>query len=268
MAQTVPVSVQPSGAPSHCELLLSRVTGSKTTLTLRGGAQHFTIENDLANQSGQPLQVRLERTISRSDVITAAQASATSLFRELFPDETLGSGRLISAEQVTLLVTNIDGVDALYEQAGDASAFALVQKVTEAIAQQVRMGRGAVVKFVGESVVAAFEDAADAADTALKLQSRLSAEPETKDVRINAAIHRGAALVTTINDRLDYFGSTARVASALALRATGGVVLLSQDVATDPAVAELLGERRITPQWERIDLPGRPQELIQIARPS
>ena len=82
---------------------------------------------------------------------------------------------------------------------------------------------------------------------------------ETASVRINAGIHRGAALVTTINDRLDYFGSTARVASALAQRAAGGVVLLSQDVASDPAVAQLLGDRQIAPQWEHHDLPGRPR---------
>jgi serine/threonine protein kinase/class 3 adenylate cyclase len=260
MAQTVPVCVQPSGAPSHCELFLSRVAGSKTTLALRAGSQLVTIENDLA----QPLVLRLERTIPRSNVITAAQASATSLFRELFPEETLGSGRLISAEQVTLLVTNIDGIDALYEQAGDASAFALVQSVTEAIGRQVRLGRGAVVKFVGESVVAAFEDPAHAVETALNIHLGLESEAETARVRVNAAIHRGPALVTTINDRLDYFGSTARVASALAQRAAGGVVLLSQDVVTDPGVAQLLGQRQILPEWQRLDLPGRPQELIQI----
>ena len=170
--------------------------------------------------------LRLERTIPRSNVITAAQASATSLFRELFPDETLGSGHLISAEQVTLLVTNIDGIDSLYEQAGDASAFALVQIVTEAIGRQVRLGRGAVVKFVGESVVAAFDDPADAVETALNLQPGLQGEAETASVRVNAAIHRGAALVTTINDRLDYFGSTARVAAALRRRGRrGGAVV-------------------------------------------
>ncbi len=218
MAKTVPVCIQPSGAPSHCELLLSRIAGSKTTLALCAGGQVITIENDLA----QPLVLRLERTIPRSNVITAAQASATSLFRELFPEETLGSGRLISAEQVTLLVTNIDGIDALYEQSGDASAFALVQSVTEAIGRQVRLGRGAVVKFVGESVVAAFDDPTDAVETALALQPLLASEAETARIRINAAIHRGAALVTTINDRLDYFGSTARVAAALrSARRTG-----------------------------------------------
>ncbi len=165
---------------------------------------------------------------------------------------------------MTLLVTNIDGIDSLYEQAGDAGAFALVQIVTEAIGRQVRLGQGAVVKFVGESVVAAFDDPADAVETALNLQPGLQGEAETASVRVNAAIHRGAALVTTINDRLDYFGSTARVAAALAQRAAGGVVLLSQDVVTDPAVAQLLGQRQIVPQWERHDLPGRPQDLIQV----
>jgi class 3 adenylate cyclase len=68
-----------------------------------------------------------------------------------------------------------------------------------------------------------------------------------------------------VNDRLDYFGATARVAAALPEHAEGGV-LLTEPVFADPVVADLLGRGEFSPakgQLQSIDLPGRPQQLVQ-----
>jgi class 3 adenylate cyclase len=44
----------------------------------------------------------------------------------------------------------------------------------------------------------------------------------------------------TLNDRLDYFGSTVNMAARLQGQSTGGDIVLSTSVAGDPAVREVI----------------------------
>jgi class 3 adenylate cyclase len=49
-------------------------------------------------------------------------------------------------------------------------------------------------------------------------------------------------VVVTMNDRLDYFGSTVNMAARLQGQSTGGDIVLSRAVADDPAVQPLLAD--------------------------
>ncbi|MFM7159717.1 MAG: hypothetical protein ACKO3P_04995, partial [Planctomycetaceae bacterium] len=66
---------------------------------------------------------------------------------------------------------------------------------------------------------------------------------ELPESRLRVAVHRGPALVATINEHLDYFGATVHQSEQLLERAgaqstsTQPVVLLSEPVASDLAVA-------------------------------
>ena len=46
----------------------------------------------------------------------------------------------------------------------------------------------------------------------LSLQAQLAQTPATQGLRLRVGIHTGPAMVATINDHLDYFGTTARLA--------------------------------------------------------
>jgi class 3 adenylate cyclase len=50
----------------------------------------------------------------------------------------------------------------------------------------------------------------------------------------------------TLNERLDYFGSTVNLASRLQGESAGGDIVLSAEIAADPAVAEVLADQRLT----------------------
>jgi class 3 adenylate cyclase len=62
---------------------------------------------------------------------------------------------------------------------------------------------------------------------------------------LRIGVHRGPTLAATLNDQLDYFGTTARQAARTLRFARGGEMILTQAVAADPEVAALLNERRI-----------------------
>ena len=75
---------------------------------------------------------------------------------------------------------------------------------------------GAVVKTIGDAIMAAFVTPPDAVSAALKMRSeieRLNEARAARDFVLKIGIHRGPSIAVTLNDRLDYFGQTVNIAS-------------------------------------------------------
>ena len=238
--------------------------GAPQTLTLGAGAQHICLSNDAPNE----LLVKLERIAPREDAVTAAQASALPLFRELFPAETLSAGRSVGLETMTLVVTELDDSDGLYQRLGDAQAFSVLHEHFQLLTGCLRKHGGAPVKTVGEGVVASFSDPVAAVQSALELTNALAAHDLTRGLGLRVGVHRGPVLVATINDHLDYFGNTARIAARLPRFAPPGAVVLSPAVATDPGVAALLYSRQLPLTTVPARIPGLKEGFVQRVEPA
>ncbi|MGV3485064.1 MAG: protein kinase domain-containing protein [Planctomycetaceae bacterium] len=250
--------VRSTPAPSSFEITLSELGKSDHTPVLRAGQQTLTLTNDL-----ERLQViRVERMIPRDDVVTATHVSTIPLFRELFPEQVMSEHRPISADEMTLLATGICGVDDLYGRLGDREAYDLIGRQLDVLRACVASHRGTVAKTVGEGILAAFLDCDHAVEAALAMQASLDEEPGLKSIRLSIAVHRGRTLVATMNQRLDYFGATARAVSALPDFAAGDLVL-TESVFADPGVQSRLRTRGVASVVEPIQLPGRPSQIIQ-----
>jgi class 3 adenylate cyclase len=177
----------------------------------------------------------------------------------LFPDELLAPGQLVTVSTVTFLVTALDPdqADALYQSLGDARAFGVLHEHFRRLGDAIRQGGGAVVKTQGEGLVASFSEVSSAVRTALELPGRLVGDEATRPLRLRIGIHRGPALAATLNDQLDYFGTTARQAARALDQARAGELVLTRAVAADPEVAALLGERRLVTEVVPTDLGGQ-----------
>jgi len=207
---------------------------------MRPGSQVIALKNEHTAE----LVARLERTIARDDALTAARAASLALFRELFPGEVLSAGNLVSVATVTLLVTDLELPSDMYAKLGDAPAFGIIHEHFRLLDERIRKAGGALVKTVGEGVLAVFEDPLTAVETALDLQAVLAAGETTRALRLKAAVHRGPAMAATLNDHLDYFGATVREAMLLPALVRGGEIVLTAPVAGDTRVAALLMELR------------------------
>ncbi len=257
LPKSLTLKVRSQGAPSQYDIVLSKQLDNRTTPLLRAGKQLLSLTNEF-----ESLQVaRLERTISRNDVVTAAQASALPRFRELFPGEVLDSGQLISTEQVTMLVTTVPEIDSVYAELGDAAAYELLQKNLNHQQTTIQECQGAVIKIVGEGIVAAFDNVEQAVQAAFQLAETKASEDKLSKLQLAVGVHRGPALVTTVNDRLDYFGATARIASALPQVAPG--ISLTEPVFSDPVVHEYLQTNHQAGNLLTLDLPGKPNQIVQ-----
>ena len=170
------------------------------------------------------------------EALSAPEAISLQAFRDLFGAATLRPGDEAAVGRVALLFTDLQGSTALYERVGDAKAYNIVREHFALLAGIVRDHDGAVVKTIGDAVMASFDDPADAVKAALAMQARIA----DKHLVLKVGVHAGAGVIVSLNDRLDYFGSTVNMAARLQGQSRGGDIVLSRAVADDPAVKPLI----------------------------
>ena len=156
----------------------------------------------------------------------------------------------------------MEGVEALYDRVGDARAFGLLHEHLRQVTDAATREGGAVVKAVGNGVVAAFNEPAAAVRAALAVPKEVATGAGDR-LRVRAAVHRGSAMAATINEHLDYFGTTVTTALRLPAMVRGGELALSAAVAGDPTVATLLQARGKQAQVLDAGLPGKTTEAVQ-----
>lgn len=201
----------------------------------------------LRNTGSRPMTIVVEERAWVRDALTAHRVTAMQAFRDLFAEETLRPGDEASIERIVLMFTDLKGSTALYERVGDGPAYNLVRAHFAFLTDTVRVHDGAIVKTIGDAVMAAFADPADAVRAAVAIQDGVAAfnaahmADGTKSVVIKLGLHQGSTVAVRLNDRLDYFGATVNMAARLEGMSRGGDVVISAELAADPAVAALLG---------------------------
>ncbi|MCA9935697.1 MAG: adenylate/guanylate cyclase domain-containing protein, partial [Anaerolineales bacterium] len=166
-------------------------------------------------------------------------------FRDLFANEALRPGMQISVGQLTIVFTDLRDSTRMYREIGDAPAFGLVLNHFDALREAIAAEGGAIVKTIGDAVMAAFWRPASALRAMMQAQARLMAlSSEERPLLLKAALHHGPAIAVNLNERLDYFGSTVNVASRLEKFSQGGDMILSEEVYVDPEVQQLLRDLR------------------------
>ncbi len=202
----------------------------------------------LVNRTAHPRTFIVEERAWERDALTADRVTAFQAFRDLFSDQVLRPGDEVAIRRVTLMFTDLRGSTALYEVIGDARAYGLVRDHFALLAGIVRNHDGAVVKTIGDAVMAAFAEPADALRAALEVQDSVAAFNREhagtagggEAIAIKLGLHAGPCIAVTLNDRLDYFGSTVNLAARLQGQSLGGDIVLSRALAEDPGVVPLV----------------------------
>lgn len=233
--------------------------GGETTVTYPGGPFPMVIAGGgtvspevpdqehgqicLTNAETVPRTVIIESRAWAGDALTAHQVTTSQTFRDLFTDQMLGPGDQVDISQVTLMFTDLKDSTAFYERVGDVAAYGLVDRHFALLGGIVREHGGAIVKTIGDAVMAAFAHPADAVRAALAVQDEVrtfNAQAGGEPLTIKIGLHAGACIAVTLNERLDYFGSMVNLTARLQGQSEGADIVLSEDLATDPTVAPLI----------------------------
>jgi class 3 adenylate cyclase len=218
---------------------------------------------DAAVLAPGPVALEVENSTSRRGVLAILQAApgdedallrfdpyltgkhllTSQTFRSLFRSEVVGGAQGLAIRDIALLFTDIRGSTALYQRIGDLNAFQLVQQHFDLLRETTVRHGGAIVKTIGDAVMAAYPDAALAVGAALDMRGAIErfneAQPE-RPVLLKIGIHHGAAIAVTLNDELDYFGQTVNIASRVQEMADAAEIWITEDVWRYPGVHALL----------------------------
>ncbi|MCP9495600.1 MAG: adenylate/guanylate cyclase domain-containing protein [Pyrinomonadaceae bacterium MAG19_C2-C3] len=226
--------------------------GGAPALTLRATGEgwsndeldmHTTTTLNIENATDDEQLFILERMIWTDQAATAAEATALQLFRDLFANEALRPNQQISVGQMTILFTDLRGSTRLYREIGDAPAFGAVMNHFDVLRDAVAEEEGAMVKTLGDAVMAVFRHPASAIRAMLKAQKALAAPPEGgRPLLLKAGMHTGPCIAVTLNGRLDYFGSNVNIAARLEPLSTGCDIVISTAVRDDPRVETMLAD--------------------------
>jgi class 3 adenylate cyclase len=176
--------------------------------------------------------------------LTGKHLLTSQTFRTLFRSEVIGGARGLAIRDVALLFTDIKGSTVLYERIGDLNAYELVQQHFDRLRDVTLKHGGAIVKTIGDAVMAAYPDAGRAVAAALEMRAALQDFNEgqaERSVSLKIGVHHGAAIAVTLNDQLDYFGHTVNIASRVQELAGADEVLITDDVWQFPGVHDQLG---------------------------
>jgi class 3 adenylate cyclase len=255
-ASLATLSVEPEGIePGH--------------LTAAPGDLTLIVQNDLAT----PTALVLEDTRWPNTVATAATVSTMPEFRDLFSSEVLAPGLQLGVTSLAFLFTDLTGSTALYQRVGQARAFRIVQDQFAILGEVIAEHNGAIVKTIGDAVMATFPTGGDALAAGLAIQREirrldLRGEADAASL-VRVGIHQGPCVAVTANDRLDYFGTTVNIASRVEHEAHGGEVAATAEICEGPDAQGVLSRARVRAEptlarLKGIDEPVRLFRLIPL----
>ncbi len=176
---------------------------------------------------------------------SAAEIASLQNFRDLFSSELISADETFAIRNLFIVFTDIKGSTALYERLGDSDAYYLVKEHFRILTDVVRKHNGAVVKTIGDAVMATFMVSSDAVRALLAMQAAFEAFDVQEKIPeghiiIKVGGHRGPCIAVNSNDRLDYFGRTVNIAARVQGLSTGRDIMLTRSFYDEPAVRDIV----------------------------
>lgn len=195
----------------------------------------------------------------RKRFLTGTRLLTNQTFRDVYRTDMLDVDQRLKITNLTFLFTDIKGSTGLYERVGDLVAYDIVRAHFHVLHDVVAAEAGAVVRTIGDAVMATFPSPARALAAALRMRdaiSRLNEERRREDLLIKIGIHAGPCLAVMLNDRLDYFGQTVNIAARVQGLADSRAIFATVPIVENSAVSRLLGEAGLAPVAQSVSLRG------------
>jgi adenylate cyclase len=190
------------------------------------------------------VQLIFENTEWDDDILTAAQATNWQEFRDLFHVEVISPNEQVTVGSQIVLFTDLRGSTALYNGVGDAPAYVMVRNHFVILSDIIRDHHGAIVKTIGDAVMAVFSQVDEALAAVKQMHEKLPAanadKEEARNLKLKSSLHIGPCLAVNANDKLDFFGTAINLAARMVDRCQGDDLTVSDDLYQRPETTEFL----------------------------
>jgi class 3 adenylate cyclase len=209
--------------------------------TAVAAARRATLE--LVNPAAEPAAFRVERATWSDDALRAGQLLSFQEFRDLFSEDYIAADVRLGVGEQTLLFTDVVGSTAFYASRGDPAAFVEIKKHFDELFAIVATNRGAVVKTIGDAVMASFTSPLDAVRAARLIHGAFHPGRADTPIRVRISLNTGPCIAVRLNANADFFGGTVNVAAKLQALAEGYQIAMSEATYRSPSVADYLAEQ-------------------------
>ncbi|HEX4765821.1 MAG TPA: DUF5939 domain-containing protein [Lichenihabitans sp.] len=191
--------------------------------------------------------------------LTAKRLLSNQTFRDIYRTDTLDIDQRLKIMSLTFLFTDLKGSTELYERVGDLVAYDLVRAHFRILNEIVASESGAVVKTIGDAVMATFPTPDRALSAALRMRQsmrQMNERREAEDLILKIGLHEGPCLAVSLNDRQDYFGQTVNIASRVQELATADSIFASEAILRHADSAGLLAANNVDARRQTRSLRG------------
>jgi class 3 adenylate cyclase len=262
-AHFLTVKGEPTRDRQMLSLVYNKMSSPSGMLDFRPGPMRIAFENQTDMRAiptvwlyGEALAGILAR---RRPFLTAKRLLSNQTFRNLYRTDALDIDQRLKILSLTFLFTDLKGSTELYERVGDLAAYDLVRSHFHVLHEIVAAEAGAVVKTIGDAVMATFVTPDRAIAAALRMRdgmAKLNGERGHEDLLLKIGIHEGPCLAVSLNDRQDYFGQTVNIASRVQNLAVDRSIYATEPVVEDPASTALLAKHHLVPTSQSASLKG------------
>jgi len=268
-AQFIDVKGEPTRERQTLSMVFNKLQTLVGTVELRPGPLRVSLDNQTDRRvlpglwiAGDRLHDLLGR---RRPFLTAKRLLTNQTFRDIYRTDTLDVDQRLKITSLTFLFTDLKGSTALYERVGDLVAYDLVRQHFRVLHEVVAAEAGAVVKTIGDAVMATFPTPDRALAAALRMReemARINSARNNEDLLLKIGIHEGPCLAVTLNDHQDYFGQTVNMAARVQGLASSRAIIVTKPVVDDPNAAKILEKSGLHPTMQHAVLRGIGEETM------
>lgn len=273
-AQFIDVKGEPTRERQELSVVFNKVRAPTGKTEMRPGPLRLALENRTDQRvlptvciAGEHLHDLLAK---RKRFLTAKQLLTNQTFRDIYRTDALDVDQKLKITSLTFLFTDLKGSTEMYERVGDLAAYDLVKAHFRVLNEVVAAQSGAVVKTIGDAVMATFPTPVLGLGAALRMRDamrRLNEARGAEDLTLKIGVHEGPCLAVMLNERLDYFGQTVNIAARVQSLAETRSIFATEPVVGHPEASRLLGEgglkavpqqctlRGISESWKVYEIP-------------
>ena len=267
--QFIDVQGEPTRERQALHVELNKDRAKTETVVMRPGPLRLSFENKTDRRllpgvwiANHALHEMLGK---RKPFLTGKRLLTNQTFRDIYRTDTMDVDQRLKITSLTFLFTDLKGSTQLYERVGDLAAYDLVRHHFRVLNEIVASEAGAVVKTIGDAVMATFQTPDHGLSAALRMRDamqKINTERGSEDLLLKIGIHEGPCLAVTLNDRQDYFGQTVNMAARVQSLASSRAIFATSSIVEDAQSSKLLASSGLHPVQQRASLRGITDDML------
>jgi class 3 adenylate cyclase/predicted RNA-binding Zn-ribbon protein involved in translation (DUF1610 family) len=247
----------------HLPFIIDRTSVQHARTIMQPGSLRITFDNRRDRRALPTVFIAGQRLIqfikTHRPFLSAKRLLSNQTFRDIYRTDTLGVDQRLKITSLTFVFTDLRGSTELYERIGDLAAFDLVKAHFNVLNDIVAAEGGAVVKTIGDAVMATFPTPDRAVAAAVKMRDAMrqfNQDRQRDDLLLKIGMHEGPCIAVTLNERQDYFGQTINIASRVQGLANAQEIFATSSIIRNPKASSILETMQVQPVLHQAQLRG------------